>query len=60
MSGASENRSLATLVGELTEQGGTLLRTEAKLLRAEISEKLAKAGASAIEVLVAQFVCWQL
>ena len=46
-----ENRSLASLISDLGAQGGTLLRTEARLLRAEFSEKLSKAGAAAIEIL---------
>lgn len=46
-----DNRSLASLIGDLTEQGSALVRTEARLLRAELSEKLGKAGASAVEIL---------
>jgi hypothetical protein len=51
MSEASDNRSLATLVSDLTQQASTLLQTESKLFRAEIYEKFVKAGASATEVL---------
>mgnify|MGYP001492346295 CR=1 FL=1 len=46
-----DNRSLASLISDLTEQGSTLIRTEARLLRTELSEKLSKVGTSAIEVL---------
>jgi hypothetical protein len=46
-----ENRSIASLIGDLTEQGSTLVRTEARLLRVEMGEKLSKFGTSAIEVL---------
>jgi hypothetical protein len=46
-----DSRSLATLIGDLTEQASTLVRTEARLLRAELSEKFAKVGASAVEIL---------
>ncbi len=51
MSDSPENRSLATLVGDLAQQANTLIQTEARLFRAEMSEKLEKAGASAVEVL---------
>lgn len=46
-----DNRNLASLIGDLTEQGSALIRTEAKLLRAELSEKISRFGASAVEVL---------
>ena len=47
----TDNRSLVTLVGDLAQQVTQLLQTEGKLLRAEMTEKLTKAGAGAIEVL---------
>lgn len=50
MSGPSD-KSLVDLVGDLATQVTTLFQTEARLLRAEMSEKLAKAGAGAAEVL---------
>ena len=46
-----ESRGLVTLVSDLAQQVTTLLQTEGRLLRAEMSEKLAKVGAGAIEVL---------
>ena len=45
-----DSRSLTTLVGDLAEQASTLIRTEARLLRTELSEKFSKMGTSAIEV----------
>jgi len=47
----TDNRSLVTLVGDLAQQVTQLLQTEGKLLRAEMTEKLSKAGTGAIEVL---------
>ncbi len=47
----NDDRSLTTLVADLAAQGGTLVRTEAKLLRAELTEKLGKVGTSAVEIL---------
>jgi hypothetical protein len=47
----ADSRSLATLVSDLAQQVTTLLQTEGRLLRAEMSEKLTKVGAGAIEVL---------
>jgi hypothetical protein len=47
----TDSRSLVTLVGDLAQQVTQLLQTEGKLLRAEMTEKLTKAGAGAIEVL---------
>ncbi|MER8464805.1 phage holin family protein [Mesorhizobium sp. M1396] len=46
-----DNPSLATLVTDLTQHITTLVQTEAKLFRAELSEKLTKAGSGAGEVL---------
>lgn len=48
---SEDGRSLAALIGDLTDQAGTLLRTEVRLLRAELSEKLGKAGTAATEIL---------
>src|SRR3954452_5885524 len=46
-----DSRSLSTLISDLAQQVTGLLQTEGKLLRAEMTEKLTKAGAGAIEVL---------
>jgi hypothetical protein len=46
-----DSRGLTTLIGDLAQQVTTLLQTEGRLLRAEISEKLGKVGAGAIQVL---------
>ena len=51
MNDVPENRSLATLVSDLAQQVTTLLQTEGRLLRTELSENARKAGAGAIEVL---------
>ena len=51
MSGSQDSRSLATLVSDLAHQVTTLLQTEGRLLRAELTEKASKAGAGAVEVL---------
>ena len=48
---SDDNRSLASLIADLATQGGTLVRTEARLLRTELSEKLSRVGASAVEIL---------
>lgn len=48
---SDDSRSLVSLIGDLTGQVGTLIRTEAKLLRAELSERFTKMGTSAVEVL---------
>ncbi|MCV3209983.1 phage holin family protein [Mesorhizobium sp. YC-39] len=50
MTDNQDNRSLATLVSDLAQQVTTLLQTEGNLLRAEMSEKLSKAGAGAVEI----------
>ncbi|MGX9147952.1 phage holin family protein [Mesorhizobium sp. 128a] len=49
--GSQEDRSLMTLIGDLSQQVVTLVQTEGRLLRTELSEKAEKAGAGAIEVL---------
>ncbi|WFP62196.1 MULTISPECIES: phage holin family protein [unclassified Mesorhizobium] len=46
-----DNPSLGTLVSDLAHQVSTLVQTEARLLRAEISENVSKAEAGAVEVL---------
>ncbi|WP_245272470.1 phage holin family protein [Mesorhizobium sp. LSHC414A00] len=46
-----DNPSLAGLVTDLAQNVTTLVQTEARLFRAELSEKLTKAGAGAAEVL---------
>ncbi|MDX8434840.1 phage holin family protein [Mesorhizobium abyssinicae] len=51
MIGNQDNRGLTTLIGDLAQQVTTLLQTESKLLRAEMSESLSKAGAGAVEFL---------
>ena len=44
-------RGLGTLISDLAQQVTTLLQTEGKLLRSEMSDKLSKVAAGAIEVL---------
>ncbi|TKB96621.1 MAG: phage holin family protein, partial [Mesorhizobium sp.] len=51
MTDNQDTRSLTTLVSDLAQQVTTLLQTESRLLRAEISEKLSRAGAGAVEVM---------
>ncbi|MBZ9811181.1 MULTISPECIES: phage holin family protein [unclassified Mesorhizobium] len=51
MSNEQDSRSLPTLVSDLAQQVTTLLQTEARLLRAEISESVNRAGTGAVEVL---------
>lgn len=46
-----DSRGLVTLISDLAQQVTALLQTEGRLLRAEMSEKLSKVGAGAIEVL---------
>ncbi|TIT29639.1 MAG: phage holin family protein [Mesorhizobium sp.] len=43
--GNQDNRGLTTLIGDLAQQVTTLLQTESRLLRAEMSESLSKVGA---------------
>ncbi|MER9758339.1 phage holin family protein, partial [Mesorhizobium sp. M0166] len=50
MTDNQDTRSLTTLVSDLAQQVTTLLQTESRLLRAEMSEKVSKAGAGAVEV----------
>lgn len=47
---SAQDRSLADLVGDLGNQASTLFRTEARLLKTELSEKLKAVGTSAMEV----------
>lgn len=51
MTPTQDDRSLMTLISDLSQQVTTLLRTEGQLLRTELAEKAEKAGAGAIEVL---------
>jgi hypothetical protein len=46
-----DNRSLTSLISDLAQQAGALVRTEAQLLRTEISEKMESLGISAVEIL---------
>jgi hypothetical protein len=46
-----EARSVTTLLGDLAQQVTTLLQTETRLFRAEMSDKLSNVGNGAIEVL---------
>ncbi|TIO80742.1 MAG: phage holin family protein, partial [Mesorhizobium sp.] len=46
-----DNQSLGTLVADLAQQVSTLVQTEARLLRAELSESVTKAEAGAVGVL---------
>jgi len=47
----TDSRSLPTLLADLTQQGSALIQTELRLLRAEMSEKLAQVGAASVKVL---------
>ncbi|MER8474536.1 phage holin family protein [Mesorhizobium sp. M1163] len=51
MTDNQDTRSLTTLVSDLAQQVTILLQTESRLLRAEMSEKVSKAGAGAVEVM---------
>ena len=51
MSVGSDDRSLMTLISDLSQQVATLVQTESRLLRAELSEKAEKAGSGGMEVL---------
>ena len=46
-----EARSVTTLLGDLAQQVTTLLQTETRLFRAEMSDKLSNVGNGAIEIL---------
>jgi len=43
-----DSRSLAALITDLAQQVTSLLQTEGQLLRAEMTEKVTKAGAGAV------------
>lgn len=51
MNEREDGRGLAALIGDLAQQVTTLVQTEGRLLRAEMSEKLSMAAAGAMEVL---------
>lgn len=51
MKDPQDNRSLGTLVGDLAQQVTTLLQTEGKLFRTEMSDKMSQIGVAAVEVL---------
>ena len=51
MTPESDSRSLPGLLSDLAQQGSALIQTELRLLRAEVSEKIAQAGAASLEVL---------
>ena len=46
-----DSRGVATLLSDLAQQVTTLLQTEARLLRAEMSEKFSNVGSGAVEIL---------
>ena len=46
-----DSRSVPTLLSDLAQQATTLVQTEARLLRAEMSEKFSKVGSGAVEIL---------
>jgi hypothetical protein len=50
MSVNSDPRSVPTLISDLAQQVTTLMQTEVRLLRAEMSEKLGQLGSGAAEV----------
>jgi hypothetical protein len=51
MNESNDGRGLITLVSDLAQQVTTLLQTESKLLRSEMTDKLRRLGAGAVEVL---------
>ena len=51
MNESNDGRGLITLVSDLAQQVTTLLQTESKLLRSEMTDKLSRFGAGAVEVL---------
>lgn len=50
MSMSTDPRSVPTLISDLAQQVTTLMQTEVRLLRAEMSEKLGQLGSGAAEV----------
>lgn len=46
-----DSRSVATLLSDLAQHVTTLLQTEARLLRAEMTEKFSNVGSGAVEIL---------
>lgn len=56
MSTREDQRSITTLVSDLTEQAATLVRTEFRLLRAEMSEKFDQVRNGGMEI-VAGGIC---
>ena len=51
MTDTPDGRGLGTLISDLAQQVTTLLQTEGKLFRSEMSDKLSKVGAGGMEVL---------
>ena len=45
-----DNRSVATLISDLIQQLSTLVQTEGRLLRSELTQSAHKAGAGAMEI----------
>ena len=50
MSDQHDNRSVATLISDLAQQASTLVQTEVRLLKAEMSEKASKVGTGVAEM----------
>jgi uncharacterized membrane protein YqjE len=51
MKTSPEDRSVTTLLGDFAQQASALVQTEVRLLRAELSEKIAQLGTGGAEVL---------
>ncbi len=49
---ANTEQGIVSLIGDLADQASTLVRTEARLLRAELSEKVSEVGAPALQMMV--------
>lgn len=52
MNQSHDNRSLSTLVSDLTQQSSDLIRKEAELAKAEMSEKLSEAQSALIALAI--------
>ena len=51
MTPADDGRSLPELLVDLAQQSSRLVQTEVRLLRAELSDKLAQVGRASVEIL---------
>ena len=52
MTTGNTDQGIIALIGNLADQASTLVQTEARLLRAELSEKVSEVGSSLLQMMV--------